>query len=68
VTTLLSYCIIVSAGTVLRLPPGTYLTTRMAADALRPAVGNLGPVIFAVGIIGAGMVALPVLVASSALH
>jgi Mn2+/Fe2+ NRAMP family transporter len=32
--------------------------------ALEPAVGVLGPTLFALGIIGAGMVALPVLVAS----
>jgi Mn2+/Fe2+ NRAMP family transporter len=36
----------------------------MAASALTPAVGSLGTVLFALGIIGAGMVALPVLVAS----
>jgi Mn2+/Fe2+ NRAMP family transporter len=64
VTTLLSYCIIVAAGTVLRLGGNMDLTTQIAANALRPAVGDLGPIVFAVGIIGAGLVALPVLVAS----
>jgi Mn2+/Fe2+ NRAMP family transporter len=63
-TTILAYSIMVAAGTVLHLPAGTDLTTRMAADALTPAVGALGTVFFALGIIGAGMVALPVLVAS----
>ena len=63
-TTILAYSIMVAAGTVLHLPAGTDLTTRMAADALTPAVGALGTVLFALGIIGAGMVALPVLVAS----
>lgn len=64
VTTVLCYSIMVAAGTVLQLPAGTELTTRMAASALTPAVGVLGTTLFAVGIIGAGMVALPVLVAS----
>jgi len=64
VTTVLCYSIMVAAGTVLRISPASDLTTRMAADALTPAVGQLGTVLFALGIIGAGMVALPVLVAS----
>jgi len=64
VTTLLAYSIMVAAGTVLHLPAGAALTTRIAADALSPAAGPLGTVLFALGIIGAGMVALPVLVAS----
>lgn len=64
VTTVLCYSIMVAAGTVLHIPAGTELTTRMAASALTPAVGILGSTLFALGIIGAGMVALPVLVAS----
>jgi Mn2+/Fe2+ NRAMP family transporter len=64
VSTVLCFAIMVAAGTVLRLTPGTDLTTRMAGSALAPAVGSLGPILFAVGIIGAGLVALPVLIAS----
>ncbi len=64
VSTMLCFSIMVAAGTVLRLPPGTDLTTRMAGSALSPAVGSLGPALFALGIVGAGMVALPVLIAS----
>jgi len=64
VTTVLCYSIMVAAGTVLHAPLASDLTTRVAASALTPAVGVLGTVLFAVGIIGAGMVALPVLVAS----
>ena len=63
-TTLLSYSIVVAAAMVLHLPNPIDMTTRQAAAALTPAVGNLGVLLFAVGIIGAGMVALPVLVAS----
>jgi Mn2+/Fe2+ NRAMP family transporter len=64
VTTVLSFSIIVAAGSVLHLAHAQDMTTRQAAEALRPAVGNLGQALFALGIIGAGMVALPVLVAS----
>src|SRR5215813_11907507 len=64
VTTVLCYSIMVAAGTVLGNFPVGGLTTRVAADALTPAVGQLATVLFATGIIGAGMVALPVLVAS----
>jgi Mn2+/Fe2+ NRAMP family transporter len=65
VSTLLCFSIIVAAATVLpRLAGEETLTTRLAAEALAPAVGDLGEVLFALGIIGAGMVALPVLVAS----
>jgi Mn2+/Fe2+ NRAMP family transporter len=64
VTTVLCYSIMVAAATVLKAPLADDLTTRMAAEALTPAAGSLGRVLFALGIIGAGMVALPVLVAS----
>jgi Mn2+/Fe2+ NRAMP family transporter len=63
-TTVLSYSVIVAAASVLRLAQPMEMTTRQAAEALRPAVGDLGPILFSVGIIGAGMVALPILVAS----
>lgn len=39
------------------------MTTRQAAMALAP-LGDLGPVLFAIGIIGSGLVALPILVSS----
>lgn len=64
VTTLLSFSIIVAAGSVLRMSHPADMTTLQAAEALRPAAGNLGELLFALGIVGAGMVALPVLVAS----
>lgn len=64
VTTALCFSIIVAAGSVLRLPRPVDMTTRQAAEALAPAVGSYGPIVFALGIIGAGVVALPVLVAS----
>ena len=64
VTTVLSFSVLVAASAVLRLPEPLEMTTRQAAMALQPATGELGPILFAIGIIGAGMVALPVLVAS----
>lgn len=64
VTTVLSYSVLVAAASVLHLKAPTEMTTRQAAMALQPAVGELGAILFAIGILGAGMVALPVLVAS----
>ena len=64
VTTVLSFSVVVAAASVLHLRAPMELTTRQAAMALEPAVGALGPTLYALGIIGAGMVALPVLVAS----
>jgi Mn2+/Fe2+ NRAMP family transporter len=64
VSTLLAFSIMVAAGSVLHLNHAVDMTTRQAAEALRPAVGDWGTMLFAVGIIGAGLVALPVLVAS----
>jgi Mn2+/Fe2+ NRAMP family transporter len=64
VTTVLSFSVLVAAASVLHLKEPMDMTTRQAAMALQPAVGALGPILFALGILGAGMVALPVLVAS----
>ena len=64
VTTVLSFSVMVAAASVLHLNQRLDMSTRQAAMALEPAVGALGPALFALGIIGAGMVALPVLVAS----
>jgi Mn2+/Fe2+ NRAMP family transporter len=64
VTTVLCFFIMAAAGTVLQVQSVEAMSTRMAAAALAPAVGELATVVFAVGIIGAGMVALPILVAS----
>jgi len=54
----------VAAASVLHVPQPIDMTTRQAADALRPVVGDWGPVLFSLGIIGSGMVAIPVLIAS----
>jgi Mn2+/Fe2+ NRAMP family transporter len=64
VTFVLASSIIVAASAVLHFDHAPDMTTRQAAEALRPAVGDWGPIVFAIGIIGSGMVALPVLTAS----
>jgi Mn2+/Fe2+ NRAMP family transporter len=64
VTFVLACSIMLAASAVLHFPNAPDMTTRQAAEALRPAVGDWGPIVFAIGIIGSGMVALPVLVAS----
>jgi Mn2+/Fe2+ NRAMP family transporter len=53
----------VVAATSMRVADPSSMTTLEAAQALAP-LGNLGPVLFALGIIGSGLVALPILVAS----
>jgi len=64
VTFVLACSIMIAASAVLQFENAPSMTTRQAAEALRPAVGDWGPIVFAIGIIGSGMVALPVLVAS----
>ena len=64
VTFVLACSIMVAASAVLHFDHAADMTTRQAAEALRPAVGDWGPIVFAIGIIGSGMVALPVLTAS----
>jgi Mn2+/Fe2+ NRAMP family transporter len=64
VTFVLACSIVVAASAVLHFDHAPDMTTRQAAAALRPAVGDWGAILFALGIIGSGMVALPVLTAS----
>jgi Mn2+/Fe2+ NRAMP family transporter len=64
VTFVLACSIMIAASAVLHFDHAPDMTTRQAAEALRPAVGDWGPIVFAIGIIGSGMVALPVLTAS----
>jgi Mn2+/Fe2+ NRAMP family transporter len=59
---LVSLSAIVAASSMSISDPAS-MTTRQAADALA-SLGQLGPVLFSLGIFGSGMVALPILVAS----
>lgn len=58
------YCVIIASAAALHGFPAERITTRVAAAALRPLAGNWGEALFAIGIIGSGMVALPIIVAS----
>ena len=51
------------AASHLHVPDPSGMSTRTASEALG-AFGSLGPVVFSIGIIGSGLVALPILVAS----
>jgi Mn2+/Fe2+ NRAMP family transporter len=62
VAALVSLSVIVAAS-VMHVADPASMTTREAAQALSP-LGQLGPILFALGIIGSGLVALPILVAS----
>ncbi|MBV8205336.1 MAG: divalent metal cation transporter [Acidobacteria bacterium] len=64
VSILLCVSVVLAAAAVLHLANPVDMTTRQAAEALRPVAGDWGVLIFAIGIVGAGSVALPVLVAS----
>ena len=64
VTAVLAISVMVASASVLHLNAPMDMTTRQAAEALRPVVGDWGPVMFSLGIIGSGLVAIPVLVAS----
>lgn len=61
----LCYAIMVSAAALLHVADPDSLTTRMASQALAPAVGpGLATVLFALAMIGAGMAALPALISA----
>jgi Mn2+/Fe2+ NRAMP family transporter len=62
VAAVVSLCVIIAASTMNVSDPAN-MTSLDAARALS-SLGELGPVLFALGIIGSGMVALPILVAS----
>jgi Mn2+/Fe2+ NRAMP family transporter len=51
------------AASQLHVADPSSMSTRTAAEALAP-FGQLGPIVFSLGIIGSGLIALPILVAS----
>jgi NRAMP (natural resistance-associated macrophage protein)-like metal ion transporter len=64
---LIWFFITVTTGTTLHLHGITHITTaRQAAEALRPLAGNAAYGLFTVGLIGTGMLGVPVLAGSSA--
>ncbi len=64
VAAVLGISIMMASASVLHLSSPVEMTTVQAAQALQPVVGQLGSLLFSIGIIGSGLVALPVLVAS----
>ena len=54
---------VIIAASALHVSDPEHMSTLIAAQALSP-LGKLAPVIFSVGIIGSGLIALPILVAS----
>ena len=60
------FVILAAASTLYRTGQTTVTSATEAAQALRPLAGNAATVLFAIGLIGAGLLAVPVLTGSSA--
>ncbi|MFT3743828.1 MAG: Nramp family divalent metal transporter [Pyrinomonadaceae bacterium] len=64
---LVFYFVIVSAGATLHATGQTNIQSATeAAQALRPLAGNFATVLFGIGLVGAGLLAIPVLTGSAA--
>ena len=64
---LIALCIVIATGVTLNLHGITSIqTSSQAAEALRPVAGEFAFAIFALGIIGTGLLAVPVLAGSAA--
>ena len=64
---LIAFCVMLATAITLHQHGVTDIqTTRQAAEALRPLAGEFAFVLFALGVVGTGMLAVPVLAASSA--
>jgi NRAMP (natural resistance-associated macrophage protein)-like metal ion transporter len=59
------FVIVTTASTLFRAGLVQVETTRQAAEALRPAAGDGAYLLFAVGLIGSGLLAIPILAASA---
>ena len=67
VSNIIAFFIIVTTAATLHANGVTHIeTAAQAAEALRPIAGNLTFILFALGIIGTGMLAVPVLAGSAA--
>src|SRR5206468_7990626 len=66
-STLVSVAIVFATAATLHVRGITDIeTSAQAAEALRPLAGNLASLLFAIGVIGTGMLAVPVLAGSAA--
>ncbi len=59
------FIILATASTLYRAGHRDIETTRQAAEALRPLAGDAAYILFAVGLIGSGLLALPILAGSA---
>ncbi len=67
VSSLVAYCIIVAVAATLNARGVTDIeTSAQAAQALRPVAGQLAFVVFSLGIVGTGLLAVPILAGSAA--
>ena len=67
VSTLVAFFVMLTAAVVFHAHGITSIqTTAQAAEALRPVAGDFAQLLFSIGIIGTGLLALPVLAGSSA--
>jgi Mn2+/Fe2+ NRAMP family transporter len=63
----IAFCIILDTAAVLHVHGITNIeTTAQAAEALRPFAGELAFLLFSIGIVGTGLIAIPVLAGASA--
>ncbi len=64
---LVMFFVILTCSLTLNAHGSTHIgTTREAADALRPIAGNMAAVLYSVGILGVGLLAIPTLTGSAA--
>jgi Mn2+/Fe2+ NRAMP family transporter len=61
-----TWFIVVATAATLHVHHVTIVTIRDAAEALRPLAGNFAYLLFTLGVVGAGLLAVPVLAGSSA--
>jgi NRAMP (natural resistance-associated macrophage protein)-like metal ion transporter len=59
------FIILATAATIYRRGPLEIETSRQAAEALRPLAGNAAYLLFALGLVGTGLLAIPILAGSA---
>jgi Mn2+/Fe2+ NRAMP family transporter len=61
------FIVLATASTLYRAGQHDIETTRQAAEALRPLAGNAAYLLFSIGLVGSGLLAIPVLAGSASL-
>src|SRR6185436_11522452 len=62
----IALCILITAAAALHGHVETIETSAQAAEALKPVAGRYAELVFALGIVGTGLLAIPVLAGSAA--